>query len=462
MSYTVNATGICKSFGGQRVLDQVDLAVETGSVLALLGPNGAGKTTMVRILATLLRPDAGTATVAGHDLLADPVAVKRSISLTGQYAAVDDMLTGQENLEMMAQLRHLPRREVRVRATQLLADFDLLDARDRRVATYSGGMKRRLDLAISMVERPELLFLDEPSTGLDPRSREQLWGTVRRLVDDGVTVLLTTQYLEEADQLADTVCLLDHGRIAARGTPDELKSSLGTEVIRLRFADDASYRRVAAALDHHAHGQPAAHRRGGHRRLGGRGAQPAPLAGRGRYPGAPGVHATAQPGRRLPVPDRHGPARYRCEGDGPMSMAATMSDTRVMVTRSVRRSRRDPEAFFTALMLPVVLMLLFVYVFGGAMSTGGSYANYVVPGLIVLCAGFGAGTTAVAVATDMSNGIVDRFRSMPISGSSVLAGHITASLLRNLIATALVIGVGLGVGWRPDASAGRLGWRRPG
>ena len=248
MSYTVNATGICKSFGGQRVLDQVDLAVETGSVLALLGPNGAGKTTMVRILATLLRPDAGTATVAGHDLLADPGAVKRSISLTGQYAAVDDMLTGQENLEMMAQLRHLPRREVRTRATQLLADFDLLDARDRRVSTYSGGMKRRLDLAISMVERPELLFLDEPSTGLDPRSREQLWGTVRRLVDDGVTVLLTTQYLEEADQLADTVCLLDHGRIAARGTPDELKASLGTEVIRLRFADDASYRRVAAAL----------------------------------------------------------------------------------------------------------------------------------------------------------------------------------------------------------------------
>jgi ABC-2 type transport system ATP-binding protein len=230
------------------VLDQVDLAVETGSVLALLGPNGAAKITMVRILATLLRPDAGTATVAGHDLLADPVAVKRSISLTGQYAAVDEMLTGRENLEMMAQLRHLPRREVRARAIQLLADFDLLDAQDRRVATYSGGMKRRLDLAISMVERPELLFLDEPSTGLDPRSREQLWGTVRRLVDDGVTVLLTTQYLEEADQLADTVCLLDHGRIAARGTPDELKASLGTEVIRLRFADDASYRCAAAAL----------------------------------------------------------------------------------------------------------------------------------------------------------------------------------------------------------------------
>jgi ABC-2 type transport system ATP-binding protein len=248
MPYAVNASGICKSFGGHRVLDQVDLAAEAGSVLALLGPNGAGKTTMVRILATLLQPDAGTATVAGHDLLANPVAVKRSISLTGQYAAVDEMLTGRENLEMMAQLRHLPRRAIRPRAAQLLADFDLLDARDRRVATYSGGMKRRLDLAISMIEQPQLLFLDEPSTGLDPRSREQLWGTVGRLVDDGVTVLLTTQYLEEADQLADTVCLLDHGRITARGAPDELKASLGTEVVRFRFADDASYERAASAL----------------------------------------------------------------------------------------------------------------------------------------------------------------------------------------------------------------------
>jgi ABC-2 type transport system ATP-binding protein len=248
MSYTVNATGICKSFGGQRVLDQVDLAVETGSVLALLGPNGAGKTTMVRILATLLRPDAGTATVAGHDLLAEPVAVKRSISLTGQYAAVDDMLTGQENLEMMAQLRHLPRRQVRARATQLLADFDLLDARDRRVATYSGGMKRRLDLAISMVERPELLFLDEPSTGLDPRSREQLWGTVRRLVDDGVTVLLTTQYLEEADRLARRVAVIDGDTVIAEGSPDQLKSSVGGEHLEVALAAGADVEAAIVAV----------------------------------------------------------------------------------------------------------------------------------------------------------------------------------------------------------------------
>jgi ABC-2 type transport system ATP-binding protein len=242
MAYTVITQGVCKSFGNEVVLDHVDLALETGSVMALLGPNGAGKTTMVRILATLIRPDAGTATIAGHDLISDPVGVKRSISLTGQYAAVDEVLTGQENLEMMGQLLRLSRREACARARELLSEFDLIDARDRRVKTYSGGMRRRLDLAISMIKRPQLLFLDEPTTGLDPRSRDQLWGTVRRLVDDGLTVLLTTQYLEEADQLANTVAVLDHGRVVARGAPEELKASIGAEMVRLQFADTASYR----------------------------------------------------------------------------------------------------------------------------------------------------------------------------------------------------------------------------
>ena len=249
MSYTVSASGITTSFGGHLALDHVDLAIDTGSVFALLGPNGAGKTTMVRILATLVRPDEGTATVAGHDLLADPAGVRRSISLTGQYAAVDDKLTGQENLEMMARLLHLPRRAVRARAAELLAVFDLEDARDRRVGTYSGGMKRRLDLAISMIERPELVFLDEPTTGLDPRSRDQVWGTVRDLADDGVTILLTTQYLEEADQLADMIAMLDRGQVVARGTADQLKSSIGTEVIRLQFGDRRSYNRALGQLD---------------------------------------------------------------------------------------------------------------------------------------------------------------------------------------------------------------------
>jgi ABC-2 type transport system ATP-binding protein len=254
MAYTVKAVGIRKSFGGKGkgakvVLDGVDLAVETGSIFALLGPNGAGKTTLVRILATLIRPDAGTATVAGYDLLGDPVNVRRSISLTGQYAAVDDMLTGDENLRMMGRLLHLPPREAADRSAELLAEFGLADAGGRRVKTYSGGMRRRLDLAISMIVRPALLFLDEPTTGLDPRSREQLWGTVRKLADEGVTVLLTTQYLAEADQLADRIAMLDHGRIVAEGSADELKSSLRGEVVRLQFADPGDYKRALREVD---------------------------------------------------------------------------------------------------------------------------------------------------------------------------------------------------------------------
>ncbi len=247
MPYTVISRGITKSFGGRLVLDGVDLDIETGSVLALLGPNGAGKTTLVRILATLSRPDAGSATVAGHDLLAEPTAVKRQVSLTGQDTALDEVLTGRENLEMMGRLLHLSRARARRRAAELLAEFELTDAAERRVGTYSGGMKRRLDLAIGMIERPRLLFLDEPTTGLDPRSREGLWATIGLLVEEGVTVLLTTQYLEEADRLAGDVAVLDRGRIVARGTPDELKARLGGTVrMRLQYSDPRDYE---AALD---------------------------------------------------------------------------------------------------------------------------------------------------------------------------------------------------------------------
>ena len=248
MTYTVTASGIRKAYGEHVVLDGVDLDVASGSVFSLLGPNGAGKTTLVRILATLLAPDSGSATIAGHDLISDPVSVRGVISLTGQYAAVDEVLTAEENLHMMAQLRHLRRKAARQRVEELLVEFDLVDARSRRVGTFSGGMTRRLDLAISMIERPELLFLDEPTTGLDPRSREQVWGTVRRLVDDGVTILLTTQYLEEADQLADRIAVLDGGSIVAEGTAAELKSTIGGELLRIELADDESYVRATAHL----------------------------------------------------------------------------------------------------------------------------------------------------------------------------------------------------------------------
>ena len=254
MTYTVNVAGLRKAFGDKQVLDGVDLTVPRGRIVALLGQNGAGKTTLIRILATLLRPDAGAATIAGHDLLADPAGVRRAISLTGQYAAIDDMLTGEENLRMMARLRHLPSREARERADRLLAEFDLEDARRRLVKTYSGGMRRRLDLAVSLIAQTELLFLDEPTTGLDPRSRDRLWSAVAGLARrDGLTVLLTTQYLMEAEQLADTVAVLHQGRIVAAGTPGQLKSALGAASL-----DEVFLALTAEAGDDHAASMPPA------------------------------------------------------------------------------------------------------------------------------------------------------------------------------------------------------------
>jgi ABC-2 type transport system ATP-binding protein len=222
MAYTIEIEGLTKAFGATRVLEGLDLRVERGAIHALLGPNGAGKTTTVRILTMLLAPDSGTARVAGRDVVAEPRAVRAKIALTAQHAAVDGLLTGAENMRMIARLRRQPR----TRADELLERFDLTEAADRRVATYSGGMRRRLDLAMSLVARPEVLFLDEPTTGLDPRSRLAVWEVVKGLADDGVTVLLTTQYLEEADRLADRIALIDHGRVAAEGTARELKASV--------------------------------------------------------------------------------------------------------------------------------------------------------------------------------------------------------------------------------------------
>jgi ABC-2 type transport system ATP-binding protein len=236
--------GLRKTFGRHRVLDGLDLHVARGEVFALLGPNGAGKTTTINILTTLVHPDAGTATVAGVDVVRDPEQVKRRISLTGQAAAVDDVLTGIENVVMMGRLSGLRRRAARRRAAELLERFGLTDAASRRVGTYSGGMRRRLDLALSFVVAPEVLFLDEPTTGLDTRSRRELWDVIRSLADAGTTVFLTTQYLEEADQLADRIAVLDGGRVVATGTAAQLKSRIGGDTVELHDAHGELVREV--------------------------------------------------------------------------------------------------------------------------------------------------------------------------------------------------------------------------
>lgn len=246
--FAVQATGLKKSYGETQALKGVDIYVRTGTVLGVLGPNGAGKTTAVRILTTLLKPDAGTAEVAGVDVLAHPDQARRVIGLSGQYAAVDEILTGRENLVMFGQLYGLPKSIARERANELLAQFGLTDAGDRMLKTYSGGMRRRLDLAASLIVAPPVLVLDEPTTGLDPRSRADMWLVIENLVSDGTTVLLTTQYLEEADRLANEIVVIDHGLVIAKGTADELKTQLGGERLDISVTEGSDLAEIEQAL----------------------------------------------------------------------------------------------------------------------------------------------------------------------------------------------------------------------
>jgi oleandomycin transport system ATP-binding protein len=248
MTQAIVAEGLVKRFDKTVALDGVDLSVPVGKVLGVLGPNGAGKTTAVRILATLLKPDAGRASVGGYDIQNDPVAVRSLIGLTGQYASVDEELTGRENLVLIGRLLDFKRADAKARAVELLERFELSDAGDRAIKTYSGGMRRRLDLAASLVGRPQVLFLDEPTTGLDPHARLEVWQIVRGLVADGATVLLTTQYLDEADQLADLITVIDHGRVIAGGRPDELKRRTGGQTLQVRPTNAGDMDTVATIL----------------------------------------------------------------------------------------------------------------------------------------------------------------------------------------------------------------------
>ncbi|MFD7782159.1 ATP-binding cassette domain-containing protein [Streptomyces nojiriensis] len=247
-SAAVSAVGLRKSYSDKTVLDGIDLRIPAGSVFALLGPNGAGKTTAVKILSTLIAADGGQAQVAGHDIATDPQAVRAAIGVTGQFSAVDGLITGEENMLLMADLHHLSRREGRRTAAELLERFDLVEAAKKPASTYSGGMKRRLDLAMTLVGNPRIIFLDEPTTGLDPRSRHNMWQIIRELVSGGVTVFLTTQYLEEADELADRIAVLHDGKIAAEGSADELKRLVPGGHVRLRFTDPTAYQSAAVAL----------------------------------------------------------------------------------------------------------------------------------------------------------------------------------------------------------------------
>jgi ABC-2 type transport system ATP-binding protein len=518
---------VSKRFGDTLALSGVDLEVPEGLVFGLLGPNGAGKTTLVRVLATLLTPDAGRAEVFGLDVVADAPAVRELIGLTGQFAAVDEILSGRENLEMFGRLFDLPRAQARERADEVLRRFDLADAADRPARTYSGGMRRRLDLASSLLTRPRILFLDEPTTGLDPRSRNQIWTIVRELVRDGTTILLTTQYLEEADELADRIAVIDHGRLIAQGTGASLKEGVGGLILEVELTDAARRDEAQSVLAGVGCGEPEPDERPdrlslpapGHGlelvehaaaalrhadisvanlalrgptlddvflQLTGlppstngagpatSGAGPATGASDGSGRGSGGAGAAGDGGSRAGVPGNGG---ARGGGGGTAAAGSTssgslhaarrarrlhfpsLSDLRSAVTdawivtgRNLRHFIRQPQLLIFSTIQPVMFVLLFAYVFGGAIKgslpPGVSYIDFLLPGIFVQSVAFRATQTAVGLAEDLDRGVVDRFRSIPMARSAVLIGRTVADLLRNVVILGLMIIVGYLIGFR--------------
>jgi ABC transporter DrrB family efflux protein len=479
----VRVEGVVKRFGSTTALAGVDLEVPEGMVFGLLGPNGAGKTTLVRILATLLEPDAGRAELLGLDVVAESSRVREQLALTGQFAAVDELLTGRENLEMFGRLFRLSRTEARRRASELLERFELIDAADRTAKTYSGGMRRRLDLASSMLTQPRVLFLDEPTTGLDPRSRNEIWEIVRDLRREGTTILLTTQYLEEADQLADEIAVIDHGRVIAEGTGNELKDRVGGHILEVELADVRQRDEARAALLRVGCGQPEEDGRPDRLTL------PAPReslvlveeaaaelrrAGIGvsemglRGPTLDDVflQLTGQPSSEngkpqvaASVPDEAGlkrPRRLpRLEAPSLRNAETSLTDTAVVTMRNLRHFWRQPDLLVFSTIQPIMFVVLFVYVFGGAVGLalppGVSYVDYLLPGIFVQSVTFRASQTAVGLSEDLRRGVIDRFRSMPMGRSAVLVGRTSADLVRNILIIGLMIIVGYLVGFRFQA-----------
>ena len=493
----VRVEGVVKRFGATLALDGARLEVPAGMVFGLLGPNGAGKTTLVRILATLLASDAGRAEVLGHDVVREAAAVRELIGLTGQFAAVDELLTGRENLEMFGRLFKLSREDAHRRASELLERFDLAQAADRPARTYSGGMRRRLDIASSLLTRPQVLFLDEPTTGLDPRSRNEIWAIVRELRREGTTLLLTTQYLEEADQLADRIAVIDRGKVIAEGTGNELKDRVGGQILEVELASAGQRDRAQAVLAGVGCGEPQPDERPDRLTL------PAPRNGLElveeaaaglrraqidvsdiglRRPtlddvflqltGAPPSEDGAGPDprtRRRPrlrqsapeVPAPHRPVP-RLRLPSLRAVRSAITDTAVVTGRNLRHFIRQPDLLVFSTIQPVLFVLLFVYVFGGAIGRslphGITYVDFLLPGIFVQSVTFGASQTAVGLKEDLTRGVVDRFRSMPMARSAVLAGRTVADLVRNILIIFLMIAVGYLVGFRfVGGAAGALG-----
>ncbi len=489
------------AFGSTTALAGVDLDVEEATVFGLLGPNGAGKTTLVRVLTTLLTPDAGRAEILGRDVVHDAAGVRELVALTGQFAAIDELLTGRENLQMFGRLFDLSAADARRRASELLERFELADAADRPARTYSGGMRRRLDLASSLLTRPRVLFLDEPTTGLDPRSRNEIWSIVRELVRDGTTLLLTTQYLEEADQLADQIAVIDHGRVIAQGTGSELKDQVGGQILEVELVSAAERDKARAALTGIGCSEPEPGERlaqltlpaprdglemiedaasalrkaeiavsdlglrrptlddvflqltGAPPSENGAGAEVATGDGQPKRsrPSAASAAEAGAPSVRRPAARR--PSRWRRVS--PRELRADITDAWVVSGRNLRHFVRQPDLLVFSTIQPIMFVLLFTYVFGGAIShslpPGVSYIDYLLPGILVQSVTFRASQTAVGLSEDVKLGVIDRFRSMPMARSAVLIGRTAADFVRNVLIIVLMIIVGYIIGFRFQA-----------
>ena len=486
----IEVEGVSKRFGSTQALADFDLVAEEGKVLALLGPNGAGKTTLVRILATLLRPDSGRATVAGCDVVADAARLRSLIGLTGQFAAVDELLTGRENLELVGLFYQLSKVERRRRAQDVLERFTLTDAADQLVKTYSGGMRRRLDVGASLIGRPRVLFLDEPTTGLDPRTRNDVWSFVEELVAGGTTVLLTTQYMEEAEHLAHRIVVMDSGREVAQGTAVELKDRLGGDVLEARVSSASDLDRAAALIAELGQGVP---RVDGDQRtvsVPTKGATQVLIAAGQRLQGdgialedlgirhpslddvflsltgntAPIDANDAHRNGRLPdvsavalTQQTQQPDTSRRTRHVPRPTAGAARDTGGVARRNLLRILRNPRLLVFSAVQPAMLLVLFRYVLGGAIHIpGGSYVDYIVPAVFIEAVMIGGMATAIGLADDLGSGIIDRFRSLPMARSAVLAGRTLADLSRSVFALALMVVLGLLVGFSFHADAGGI------
>ena len=447
----IEVEGLVREFkNGPRAVDGIHLQVAPGEIYGFLGPNGAGKSTTVLMLTTLLPPTAGTARVAGHDILREGPAVRASIGAALQEAALDPLLTGRDHMRLQTTLQGLPKAERRPRGDELLERVGLTDAADRKVGGYSGGMKRRLDLALALVHRPRVLFLDEPTTGLDPSSRADLWAEVARLArEDGVTVFLTTQYLEEADVLADRVGIIDAGHIVAEGTPESLKAEIGRPSVEAVPVERSDRDAVAEVLSQFGVGRPGAAGRGGgaagQRRGSGRGRARAGRRrpARGRPPAAPAVARRRVPGQDRPqARRRHG---RRAGGRG--GLMELLSQTYEMARRSVLQTLRQPAMVIPPILFPLILMGINVSGLDAATSIpgfpGDSYLDFAIAFPFIQGSLFASINAGTAVARDVETGFLNRLALTPMQRSAMLLGHLSGVLVVSLISGIIYLTVGL-------------------